>query len=334
MSLRRNIVLLLMCLSFFLFQGCAVIVAPILYPRKGKIEEILIQEAEGWFVKDKALLVDISGILTSSKNGGLFGSSENVVDTLKEVLKKAEEDPYVKALVLRINSPGGDVTSSDIIYKELKEFRAKTGKIVVAEHMGLATSGAYYISMAADKVYAHPTTLTGNIGVIATFPKLKDLSTKIGIDVRVIKSGDKKDIGSLWRDFSPEEREILESVINEYYERFVTIVAENRKNLDREKVRALADGRIYTAGQALDLGLIDGIAYLSEAIDKARQEAGITDSKVVMYTRPHELKENIYSSSMIPDPASSRQTQIGLVNVNTRGGLLDPGPQFLYLWLP
>lgn len=325
---------------FFLFlllifmQGCAVIISPSFYPRKDRLEEIEIQKPEGWFVSDKVLMVDITGILSSQDSGGLFGSSKNMVDELKEVLKKAEQDPSIKSLVLRINSPGGDVTSSDILYQEIKEFRKKTGKIVIAEIMGLGTSGAYYISLAADKVYAHPTSLTGNIGVIATFPKLENLTSKIGIDFRVIKSGDKKDIGSLWRDFSSEEREILQSVINEYYERFLNIVKENRKGLDQNTLGTLADGRIFTAGQALDAKLIDGIAYLPEAIKHARTEAGISDSRVVMYKRSNQYKENIYSMSDVFAPSSSAQTQIGLINVNTKGGIMNPGPQFLYLWIP
>jgi len=315
-------------------QGCAVIIMPSFYPRKDKLVEVDIQKPEGWFVSEKVLVVDITGILTSSDRGGIFGSSENMVDEIKEVLKKAEMDPSIKSLVLRINSPGGDVTSSDILYNELKEFRKNTGKIVIAEIMGLAASGGYYISLAADKIYAHPTSLTGNIGVIATFPKLENLTSKIGIDFRVIKSGDKKDIGSLWRDFSSEEREILQSVIDEYYERFLSIVKESRKGLDQNSLRTLADGRIFTAGQALDAKLIDGIAYLPEAIKHARTEAGISDSRVVMYKRSNQYKENIYSTSDISTPSGSAQTQIGLINVNTKGGILSPGPQFLYLWIP
>ena len=329
----RNVFRFLILLLFIFIQGC-VIVSPRLYPRKDRLEEIDIQEPEGWFVKDKVLVVDITGILSSGDSGGIFGSSGNMVDELKEVLKKAEQDSYIKSLVLRIDSPGGDVTSSDIIYRELREFRVRTGKILIAEIMGMAASGAYYISLAADKIYAHPTSLTGNIGVIATFPKLEELTSKIGVSIRVIKSGDKKDIGSLWREFSPEEREILQSVINEYFERFLNIVKEGRKGLDQNALKTLSDGRIFTATQALDAKLIDGIAYLPEAIRHARMEAGISDSRVVMYKRPDEYKENIYSTSGIAAPSSAGQTQIGLINVNTKGGIISPGPQFLYLWLP
>lgn len=328
LSTVKWIVLLLMV------QGCAVVVFPSLYPRKGSLQEIEVESPEGWFVKDKILMVDVSGFLSSRESKGLFGSSRNVVDEMKEILRKAENDPKIRCLILRINTPGGEVTSSDILYHELMNFKQKTGKPIIAEMMGLATSGGYYVAMAADKVYAHPTSLTGNIGVVSIFPRLEELGYKVGIDIRVIKSGDKKDIGSMWREFTKEERSILQSLIDEYYGQFLDKVAENRKNLDRAKITELADGRVYTARQALEAGLIDGIAYLPEAIEKAQMEAGISDSSVIMYKRSHEYKENIYSTSANPVPSVSANTQIGLINVDAPGFSLDTGPQFLYLWLP
>ncbi len=327
----RALLLLIICL---LLEGCAIVVFPGLYPRKTKLREVKVQEAEGWFVTKKILLIDVSGILVSTEHTSIFGSSKNAPDGLKEILKKAEEDPHIKAVLLRIDSPGGDVTTCDVLYRELKDFKEKTGKVIVAEMMNLAASGGYYVAMAADKVYAHPTTLTGSIGVIAIFPKLEGLASKIGIDIRTIKSGDKKDIGSMWRDFKPEERKILQSLIDQYYEHFLDVIAENRPNLSRQKLRHLADGRVFTAQQALDAGLIDGIAYLSEAIKLAQKEAGISDSKVVMYRRAHQFKNNIYSLAPGLLPKTSINAQIGLVNLDAEGFSLNPVPRFLYLWQP
>jgi protease-4 len=254
---------------------------------------------------------------------------------MKEILKKAEEDAYIKAVILRINTPGGEVTASDILHREIKEFKKKTGKPIIAVMMNISTSGGYYVAMAADKVYALPTTLTGNIGVIYILPKLEGLATKIGIEVRVIKSADKKDMSSPWRDFSPQEREILQSLINNYFEQFLQIVAENRANLTMEKIRTLADGRIYSAQQALEAGLIDGITTLPEAIQLARQSAGIADSRVVMYNRPQDVKENIYSSSSSNHtPSAAGDTQVGLINLNANGFKFNPAPRFMYLWMP
>jgi protease-4 len=315
-------------------QGCAIVVIPSLYPRKGSLQEIQVQNPEGWFVKDKILMVDVSGFISSSEGRGLFGSSKNMVDEMKEILKKAAEDPKIRAVILRINTPGGEVTASDILYHEITNFKKNTGKAVIAEMMGMATSGGYYVAMAADKVYAHPTSLTGNIGVVSIFPRLQELSAKVGIDVRVIKSGDKKDIGSMWREFTSEEQAILQSLIDDYYNQFLDKIRENRKNLDQAKIRELADGRVYTARQALEAGLIDGIAYLPDAIVNAREQAGIFDAAVVMYKRPQEYKENIYSAIGAPVPQASGNTQIGFINVDAQGISLDKGPQFLYIWLP
>ncbi|MBN1902053.1 signal peptide peptidase SppA [Candidatus Sumerlaeota bacterium] len=321
-------------LLLLLLQGCAVIVFPSLYPRKSGLQEIEVESSEGWFVSDKILLVDISGFISSSESRGLLGSSTNLVDDMKEILRMAEKDANIRALILRINTPGGEVTASDIIYEELMDFKKKTGKAVVAEMMGMATSGGYYIAMAADRIYAHPTSLTGNIGVVSIFPRLQELSARVGIDVRVVKSGDKKDIGSMWREFTTEERNILQSLIDDYYNQFLERIGENRKNLERDKIKELADGRVYTARQALEAGLIDGIAYLPEAIKKAQIEAGVSDASVIMYKRSHQYRENIYSMLGGANPEASKNTQIGLINVDAQGLSLERGPQFLYLWLP
>jgi len=317
------------------FQGCAIVVSPSFHEQKGKLREVTVEDAKGWFVLNKVLLVDLSGVLSSSESGGLFGSTKNDIEEMKEILKKAEEDSYIKAVILRINTPGGEVTASDILYREIKEFKKKTGKPVIAVMMDISTSGGYYVAMAADKVYSVSTSLTGNIGVIYILPKLEGLASKIGIEMRVIKSADKKDMSSPWRDFSPQEREILQSLINNYFEQFLKIVAENRKNLTMEKIRTLADGRIFSAQQALDAGLIDGITTLPDAIQLARKSAGISDSRVVMYNRPQDVKENIYSSSSSDHiPSAKGDTQGGVINLNANGFMLNPAPRFMYLWMP
>jgi protease-4 len=318
-----------------LLQGCAIVVSPSFHEQKGKLREVTVEESQGWFVLNKVLLVDLSGVLSTGESGSLFGSTRNDIEEMKEILKKAEQDANIKAVILRINTPGGEVTASNILYQEVREFKKKTGKPVIAIMMDISTSGGYYVAMAADKVYALPTTLTGNIGVIYILPKLEGLASKIGIEMRVIKSADKRDMSSPWRDFSPQEREILQSLINNYFEQFLHIVAENRANLTMEKIRTLADGRIFSAQQALEAGLIDGITTLPEAIQLARRSAGISDSRVVMYNRPHDVKENIYSSSSSSyTPSATGDTQVGLINLNANGFKLNPSPRFMYLWMP
>ena len=317
-----------------LLHGCAIVVSPSLHGRKGRLRETMVQEAEGFWVFDKVLIMDLSGVISGEDSRSLFSSSKNSPEEIKEILKIVEKDPYIRAVLLRIDSPGGDITPTDVIYEELLEFKRKTKKPVIAILSGVAASGGFYISMAADLVYAQPTTLVGNIGVIAVYPKLEGLTQKIGVDMRVIKSCDKKDIGSMWRDFSAEEREILQNITTEYYEKFLDVVAAGRGNLSKEKIRALADGRIYTAKQAHEAGLIDGIAMLPDAIKLAQASAGIRDARVVMYQRPGEHKENIYSQSSALSADIGNKTQIGLINLDAQGLSINPAPRFMYLWLP
>jgi len=226
------------------------------------------------------------------------------------------------------------VTASDVVYRELLRYKEKTKTPVYVSMLDVAASGGYYISMAADKIYASPTTVTGSIGVIATFPQLNGLGDKIGVEMATIKSGKNKDIGAPWKQMSAEEREILQSVIDEMYFNFTDIVAANRTNLSKEKVVELADGRIYTAKQALNEGLVDGIMYLDQVLDLAGKETGGGKPRVVMYRKTAERQaDSIYVSSTTPTPhASSSSTQVGVVNVDARGLSMTHGPAFQYLW--
>ena len=261
--------------------------------------------------KNKILLIDISGIISTKKRHKFFFlKEESIVSRIKEELKKANSDKKIKGIVLRINSPGGTVTASDIIYHEIKKFKQKRHIPVVAYMMDIATSGAYYISLAADIIMAHPTSITGGIGVIALKFNIEELLKKIGIKDESIKSGKKKDLWSPFRPCTEEERKILQEIINELHERFIKTIAENRKMLTIGQIKKLADGRIYTAKQALNLKLIDKIGYLEDAIELVKKKAGILEAKIIIYHRPPTYKSNIYSIKNL----------IGL--------------EFMYLWLP
>jgi protease-4 len=321
---------LVVVLLLVLVQGCAVVFAPELYPHKAKLREEVIREAKGIFVFDKVLVLDISGVMADG-TGLLFFKAENPVDYIKESLKKAERDGRIKAVVLRVDSPGGSVTTCDTIYHELMQFKEKTGKKIIAAILDVGASGGYYVSLAADKIYVQPTSITGSIGVLATFPSIERLVNVLGIRNRVIKSGEKKDIGSMWREFTPEEQQILENLINELFNRFVNLVTERRPQVAKESLATLSDGRIFTAQQALDMKLVDGIAYLEDVIDAAIKEAGLSDAYVVAYRRPSEYKENIYSRLNAPAPSQ----QYNLLNIDASGrGLPGDYAHFYYLWLP
>jgi protease IV len=278
--------------------------------------------------KDKILLMDISGVI-SSDNKDSFYTSPGMLATVKEELERAGKDERIKAIVIRINSPGGTVTASDIIYHELKAFKASRKIPVVAEIMDVGASGGYYIAAAADSVMAHPSSVTGSIGVIMLTVNARGLLEKVGVETNAVTSGPRKDMGSPFRAMLPEERAIFQSVIDGFYQRFLHIVQEGRPNLSGDSIRKLADGRIYSGEQARASGLVDEIGYLDDAIEVAKNKAGLTEARVVTYRRPGEYQNNIYSRIVAPTPTLANLANIDLLSM-VRGG----SPQFMYLWMP
>jgi protease-4 len=221
----------------------------------------LISRVDDWSLMtgDKVAVLPVTG---------LIADSESTI----EQLRKFTKDDSVKAIVLRINSPGGGVGPSQEIYEEVRKLKGK--KVVVASMGALAASGGYYIACAAQKIYANPGTITGSIGVIMQFVNVKDLIEKIGLKGMVVKSGIFKDIGSPVRDMKPEERELLQGVIDNVHSQFIGAVAEGRK-MDREKVAKIADGRIFSGEQAKALGLVDALGNLEDAVAEAGKLAKI-----------------------------------------------------------
>jgi protease-4 len=261
--------------------------------------------------RDKILLVDINGMIMEGPHRLLGGlKAVTTPSRVKEELEKAAKDERIKAVVLKINSPGGTVSGSDVVLHELKAFKEGKGVPVVACLTGLATSGGYYVAQAADTIIAYPTCITGSIGVLAMKLNVKGLMDKVGVESDLVKSGDWKDFWSPFRPAGPEEKRMMQAVIDNFYKGFTEVVAEGRK-LQTGEVRQVADGRIYTAAQARDLGLVDRLGYLDDALKEARRQAGLQEARVVCYHRPESYRPTIYS--MLPD-------------------LEMAGPQFLYLW--
>jgi protease-4 len=244
----------------------------------------------------KVALIDVQGVLSSEQEDSILGARESAVAALVEKLKKAEEDDDVRAVIVRIDTPGGDVTTSDIMYHELLAFKGRTKRPVVAAFLGVAASGGYYVACACDRLVAHPTTVTGSIGVIALHFSLTGLMDKIGVKSQAIKSGPYKDIASPFRDLTEEDRKLLQGLIDQAYNRFVGVVAAGRKGrLTEAEIRALADGRIFAAAQALDAKLVDRVGYLEDAKEEAKKLAGIKAADLVMYSRKPRKLENPYS---------------------------------------
>lgn len=311
--------------AVLLAQGCV----SINIPKAGPLAE----QAIGGKGADKILIMDISGMIWDKEEQDLMGlkTTPRLTARIKEELDKAAEDKWVKAVVLRINSPGGTVTACDIIHHELKNFKKKTEKIIVAEFMDVAASGGYYIAAASDRIVAHPTSITGSIGVVAYNINASGLLEKIGITNETIKSGDKKDIGSPLRPITDEERGILQGIINSLYNRFLDAVVEGRREIPRDELKKIADGRVYAAEQALKLKLIDRIGYLDDAIEAAKSEAGIKDATIITYARPGSYKSNIYSAWDMP---SALGGTINLVNIDAGSFMGSLGMRFMYVWIP
>jgi protease-4 len=195
--------------------------------------------------------------------------------------------------------------------------------------MDVGASGGYYVAVAADKIVVHPSTVTGSVGVIMLTLNAHGLLEKIGLHATAVVSGPKKDMGSPFRPMTEEERAIFQGVINSFYERFLTVVQEGRPNLNAAQIRKLADGRIYTGPQAKEVGLVDEVGYLEDAIAMAKQQAGLTEARVVIYHRPGEYRPNIYAKFMGGGSGLASLASLDLMGL-VRGG----APQFMYLWWP
>jgi protease-4 len=276
----------------------------------------------------KILLVDISNVITDQEDQGPFGVNQRpgMTARVREELEKAADDDRIKAVLLRINSPGGTVTASDIIFHELMRFKEEHRLPVVAHLMDMGTSGAYYVALAADQIVASPTTVTGSVGVIMAGVNFSGLMDKLGVKNQTFKAGKHKDMGSPLRPLTPDDQDLMQGVLDDMHERFLGLVHERRPAMSAEALKTISDGRIVTASQALQAGLVDQIGYSDDAIQLAKQRAGIREARIIMYRRPTEYAENIYSR------ASTGAPQVNLVNFDLGG--LSRSSQFLYMWLP
>jgi protease-4 len=235
-------------------------------------------------VGDKLALIEINGTITSSK------------DVIEEI-QRYKDDNSVKAILLRIDSPGGAVAPAQEIHRELNKVQKK----IIVSMGSVAASGGYYIACTADRIFANPGTLTGSIGVIMNFPKLEGLTKKIGIDREVIKSGAYKDSGSIYRSLTPEEKQLFQGMVDDVYNQFVDVVFEGRKhtNLTREQIKSIADGRAMSGRQALQYKLVDEIGDLEDAVNYAAKISEIKGKPRIINKRPRvTLFERLVGASL------------------------------------
>lgn len=279
--------------------------------------------------EERIALIPVTGIISDKPKGEFMRKTPGVVQEVVSHLHLAEKDDRVKAIILKIDTPGGTTTASDMLYHEIVSFKERTGKKIVVCMMNVATSGGYYISLPADVIMAHPTTVTGSVGVILMRPEISGLMDKIGVGVKVNKSGMNKDMGSPFRPITPAEENMLQELADRLGQRFVDLVKQHR-HLDGQRLARVADARIFLAEDALAVGLVDKIGYLQDAIDTARQLADLSEKvRVVTYRRTYYPDDNLYNALTSEAGTASMPK---LVDAGLIGDLLTLNAGFYYLW--
>jgi protease IV len=271
-------------------------------------------------------LIDVDGILLNQDMAGPYSWGDNPVAIFREKLDAAAANPAIRSVVVRINSPGGGVTATDMMWRDLRAFRSKTNKPVIACLLDLGTGGSYYLATAADLIVAHPTTITGGIGVIWNSYNLKELMALQSIIPQPIKAGPNIDMGSMSGSLTPETRVSLQKMADEFHLRFKGVVKEARPGL--KEPATTFDGRVFTATEALGRGLVDQIGYLDDAIAMARTAAHLDQSRVVLYRRRHDDANSPYAIT------ANTPLQSQLIPVSIPGIERSRLPTFLYLWQP
>lgn len=311
-----------------------------LRPGREKLEQAVVLSDPGTPTA-KVALIDVRGLIADVPAPGLLGDGPNPVDEVVTRLRAAEEDSAVKAVVLRINSPGGTVTGSDILYREVGSFRSRTGKPVVVSMGEIAASGGYYLSLAGDRIIAEPTTLTGSIGVIIPSINFSAGLNRIGIQSRSIKSGPNKDLANPLEPIRESQYAVLQGLVDEFYARFKGLVVERRPGLKAENLAETTDGRIITGARAAELGLVDELGGVREAFQAAKALADVKSGTLVKFiTGGAEGTRSPYASVSAPRPVvmgdGAGGGELNLVQVKLDGPV--PGAPGLagvyYLWGP
>lgn len=281
-------------------------------------------------------LIDVRGLIVDAPERGLWASYASPVDDLVARLAKAETDASVKAVILRINSPGGTVSASDTMYREVRRFAEKSKKPVVASLGEVAASGGYYLALSADTIIAQPTSITGSIGVIMPTMNFSEGLGKLGITSRSIKSGPNKDLANPFEPIREGQYAVLQGMVDEFYGRFRGLVVERRTTM-KGSVDDLTDGRVVTGSKAVESGLADAEGNLRDAFEEAKRRAGLKAANLVKYhPRGSAKPRTVYATSDVDVPSASQDAggntvnfmQLNLSTLPTRSG------SAYYVWMP
>ena len=325
---KKNIIFYLFIFILLLaFSGCG----PTRIKFYADAEDPLLEQRIMGYGKEKIAVIPITGFISEAASEKFMYTLPGTVQEIKSQLILAENDPQVKAVLLKINSPGGTTTASDIIYNEIVHFKQRSGKKVVSIFMDIAASGGYYVALPSDAIVAHPTTITGSIGVVMFSLQLKKLMDKIGVEMQVIKSGKNKDMGSPFRIPSKVEKELFQDLTKQLGDRFISLVKKHR-NPGPNNTKKIATARIFTANDAKDLGLIDKIGYINDAILLLQKISGLQkDSSIIMYRRISYPNDNIYNNV---NASQIFNKNMSLINFELPGHLGKLNDGFYYLWTP
>lgn len=325
MKTRQSTLLWLLALALIV-SGCAAPKIKFFGNNNDPLKEYTLQGS----TRKKILLIPVQGKITDDAENGLIRKKPSMVQEITAQLDKAEKDGEVSAVLFVIDSPGGSVTASDLLYHEIVRFKEKTGTKVVAAMMDVAASGGYYIALPADAIVAHPTTITGSVGVLFLQPKVVGLMEKIGVDVQVSKSGVNKDIGSPFRTATAQEKQTIQDMTDKLARRFLDLVVQHRR-IDAAGMTEIASANVYLAEEAQRLGLVDRVGYLNDAIEEAGRLAGLDrDAKVVVYRREKYENDTIYNMQSAWTGGNDRIVLIDLGLPISMEGELSTG--FYYLW--
>jgi len=319
-------------LLFNLCMGCSGVRLVIdAVPASDQLMETVVMDDKGGsgLGESKVALISLTGLIADAERFGVLAPGENPVSRFVESLHKAEDDKSVKAIIVRINSPGGTVTASDVLFRSIEEFRERTHKPVIVCMADVAASGGYYVACAGDEIIAHPTTITGSIGVIIQTVNFSEGMRRIGIKADAITSGPNKSMGSPFEPMPPEHRALLQGLVDEFYANFKAIVTERRPNLSPNDLQWVTDGRVVSGKRAVEVGLVDRLGDLHEAFEVAKQRAELKSAKLVKYHRQMEYVGSAYSNTSVPAAGS----QINLMQLNIAGHLGNE-TGFYYLWDP
>jgi protease IV len=333
--MKRVIVAWCMCVWVALLSGgCSGLRFVIdAVPAEDDMVETVVFAESGSGSGSKVAQIDVTGVIVDAELPGLLAPGENPTARFVEALGMAETDSAVKAVVLRINSPGGTVTASDVMYREVLRFKQRTGKPVVVSMADVAASGGYYLACAGDEVFAMPTTVTGSIGVIMQTFNFSDGMRKIGIRADASTSGPNKAVGSPFEPMPSEHRELLQSLVNEFYGNFKSIVLSNRPAVSPGDVEWVTDGRVVTGKRAAEIGLVDHVGDLYDAYAAAKRRAGLGAARLVKYHRPLEHVASPYAIASVPAGGSSA-AGTNLLQLNVSVGALSTPTNFYYIWDP